>query len=176
MSRIAVVFACLVLLAGCTSPVAPGGETDTKPTSTDTQIADGSSPFSADYQINSIQNCGPTCKQVNISVEVTNTGDDEVRYPVVSMSVYVLDEKEDIWFWERENERKEIWSDSDYVDNISAGETVTFTKSFEVGVGEGIEIIYGGDCVVYGDVAVDYSDREWNKTKQFNIESDRCEN
>jgi hypothetical protein len=58
-----------------------------------------------------MQSCGPTCKQVNITVEVTYTGEgDELSFSTISMSVYVIDEKADIWFFEREDERKRIWS------------------------------------------------------------------
>jgi len=177
MPRIPILFACLILLAGCTTSVDTGVGTDAGTTATETAAMNESSPFSSDYQINSMRGCGPMCEQVNITVEVMYTGDkDEIRFPKISMSVYVVDEKSDIWFFEREDEQKRIWSDSESVDNIAAGETVAFNRSFEIGVNDGIKIIYNGNCIVHGDVAVDYSGESWNKTKKFQVERKRCEN
>lgn len=169
MKRAAVVSVCLlVLLAGCSTTSEPGTETASEVAVSETEVNES---FTADFS-RSVTNCGASCKQVNFSVGLTYTGrEDEILFPNMEMSVYVLDEGLTGW---GDPERKVIWSDTEFVDNMSANETVTFERSFRVGMSDGIDIIYGGDCVVYGEVAVDNSGQEWNKAERFKIESEYC--
>lgn len=163
-----------VVIAGCSTSVQSDSETPT-PAAT-VEINQSVDRFTADYSINSIESCGVTCKRVNITVEITNRLDGEVRYPEVMMSLYVVDNGTEILFFETDDERIDVWSETNWPDNISSGETLTYREDFKIGFDRAYKIIFQGDCVVYGEVGVDNGDIDWNQTKKIKIESGRCSN
>ena len=169
----AIIIVFLILLAGCSTSISSEANT-TNQKATVSNLSAQDQDFSADYQINSVNSCGVSCEKVNVTVNVTNEQKEAVEFPRISMSVYVIDEGIEFLWFETEDERIDIWSESEWPENISSGERLTYTKEFKIRTSDGLDIILNGDCTVNAGVLVEYSDKVWKKTKKIQIESKQC--